>query len=138
MTVQIEQVAAYGRCAAGDSETSRGWQFGHVRSFVDKLGGRVVTEYFDVGQPRSVRWERRSQASRLLAALKDPDRGWGAVVVSDAARCWRGSQFSSVASRLAAHGVELWVPELGGRFDGHNPSHMIIMSVLEGPKAGWR
>lgn len=26
--------------------------------------------------------------------------------------------------------VELWVPELGGKFDARNPSHKMLMSVL--------
>src|SRR5262249_51329030 len=32
----------------------------------------------------------------------------------------------------AAYGVELWVPELGGKFDARNPSHKMLMSVLGG------
>jgi hypothetical protein len=33
---------------------------------------------------------------------------------------------------LSAYGVDLWVPELGGRFDPRNPSHKMLMSVLGG------
>jgi DNA invertase Pin-like site-specific DNA recombinase len=131
----IGPMAAYGRCSTEDNqdpETSRGWQFGNARKFVEPLGGRVVAEYFDIGQSRSVPWERRTQGSRLLAALKDPDRGWNALVVGEGTRCWFGNQFSLIAPRFAAYGVELWVPELGGRFDAHNPSHKMLMSVLGG------
>ena len=35
-------------------------------------GGSIVEEYFDVGQSRSVTWDRRPAGSQLLAALKDP------------------------------------------------------------------
>ena len=131
----IGPMAAYGRCSTEDNqdpETSRGWQFGNARKFVEPLGGRVVEEFFDVGQSRSLPWERRSEAGRLLAALKDPGRGWNAIVVGEGTRCWFGNQFSLTAPKFAAYGVELWIPELGGKFDARNPSHKMLMSVLGG------
>ncbi|MEU4806619.1 recombinase family protein [Actinosynnema sp. NPDC023587] len=131
----IGPVAAYGRCSTEDNqdpETSRGWQFGNARKFVGPFGGTVVEEFFDIGQSRSVPWERRGDAARLLAALKDPHRGWNAVVVGEGTRCWFGNQFSLVAPKFAAYGVDLWVPELGGKFDARNPSHKMLMSVLGG------
>ncbi len=131
----VGPVAFYGRCSTEDNqdpETSLGWQLSNARKFVEPFGGQVAAEYFDVGQSRSVPWDRRDEAGRLLAALKDPGRGWGAVVVGEGTRCWFGNQFSLIAPRFAAHGVELWVPELGGRFDQRNPSHKMLMSVLGG------
>lgn len=74
---------------------------------MEPLGGSVVTEFFDVGQSRSVPWERRPEAVRLLAALKDSRRTWNAVVVGEGTRCWFGHQFSLIAPRFAAYGVEL-------------------------------
>jgi hypothetical protein len=53
----------------------------NARKVVEPLGGSVVGEFFDVGQSRSVPWERRDAAGRLLKALKDPARRWNAVVV---------------------------------------------------------
>ena len=128
-------VAFYGRCSTEDNQdpqTSRGWQLGNASKFVEPFGGRIVAEYFDIGQSRSVPWDRRVEGSRLLQVLKNPDRGFGAVVVGEGTRCWFGNQFSLIAPRFAAHGVELWVPELGGRFDARNPSHKMLMSVLGG------
>jgi DNA invertase Pin-like site-specific DNA recombinase len=92
----------------------------------------VAAEFFDVGRSRSVPWGRREEASRLLAQLKRADRGWSAVVVGEGTRCWFGNQFSLIAPRFAAYGVDLWVPELGGKFDARNPSHKMLMSVLGG------
>ena len=54
------------------------------------------------------------------------------MVVGEGTRCWFGNQFSLIAPRFAAYGVELWVPELGGKFDARNPSHKMLMSVLGG------
>ncbi|WP_026361393.1 recombinase family protein [Amycolatopsis nigrescens] len=131
----IGALAVYGRCSTEDNqdpETSRGWQVGNASKFVEPLGGRIVAEYFDVGQSRSVPWDRRTEAARLLAELKNPRRDWDAVVVGEGTRCWFGNQFSLIAPRFAAYGVELWVPELGGKFDARNPSHKMLMSVLGG------
>src|SRR6266498_1095140 len=44
-----------------------------------------------------------AEASRLLAELKRPDRGWDAVVVGEGTRCWFGNQFSLTAPRFAAY-----------------------------------
>src|SRR4051812_10884774 len=134
-STQVGSLAFVGRCSTEDHqdpETSRAWQLGNARNFIEPLGGRIVAEFFDVGHSRSVPWERRPQASRLLAELKGRNRTWIGVVVGEGTRCWFGNQFSLIAPRFAAYGVDLWVPELGGRFDPHNPSHKMLMSVLGG------
>lgn len=128
-------MAFYGRCSTEDNqdpETSYGWQLGNAHKFVGPVGGEVTDDYFDVGQSRSVPWERRAESSRLLAALKDPNRRWNAVVVGEGTRCWFGNQFSLIAPRFEAYGVDLWIPELGGKYDSRNPSHKMLMSVLGG------
>ncbi|GLZ37168.1 recombinase [Actinokineospora sp. NBRC 105648] len=132
---RVGALAFYGRCSTEDNqdpETSLGWQQGNAAKFVGPLGGRIVAEFFDIGQSRSVPWERREAGARLLAALKDPGRTWTGVVVGEGTRCWFGNQFSLIAPRFAAYGVDLWVPELGGKFDPRNPSHKMLMSVLGG------
>ena len=132
---EVGPVAFYGRCSTEDNqdpETSRAWQVANAGKFVGPLGGIVAAEYFDIGQSRSVPWDRRTEDGRLMAALKNPNRGWHAVVVGEGTRCWFGNQFSLIAPRFAAHGVDLWVPELGGKFDPLNPSHKMLMSVLGG------
>lgn len=128
-------VAFYGRCSTEDNQdpkTSRAWQLGIATRLVSPWDLDVVAEFFDVGQSRSVPWQRRPEAHRLLDALKNHARGWTAVVVGEGTRCWFGNQFSLIAPRLTAYGVELWVPELGGKFDPYNPSHTVLMSVLGG------
>lgn len=133
--VDLGPVAFYGRCSTEDHQdpkTSRAWQHSNAAKFVEPLGGAIVEEYFDAGQSRSVAWDRRREGARLLAGLKDPGRSWSAVVVGEGTRCWFGSQFSLMAPRFAAYGVDLWIPELGGRYDERNPSHKMLMSVLGG------
>ncbi|WP_204449421.1 recombinase family protein [Actinokineospora baliensis] len=131
----IGDLAFYGRCSTEDNQdpdTSHGWQHGNANKFIGPLGGRIVADFFDIGQSRSVPWERREEGSRLLAALKDPGRTWTGVVVGEGTRCWFGNQFSLIAPRFEAYGVDLWVPELGGKYDSRNPSHKMLMSVLGG------
>jgi hypothetical protein len=41
--------------------------------------GRIVAEFFDVGQSRVLPWPRRPQAAALLAAMADPDCGFDAI-----------------------------------------------------------
>ena len=112
----VGEMAFYGRCSTEDNQdpkTSRSWQLSNARKFVEPYGGAISAEFFDIGQSRSVPWDRRREGARLLAALKDPHRTWSAVVVGEGTRCWFGNQFSLIAPRFAAYGVDLWVPELG-------------------------
>ncbi|WP_435592795.1 recombinase family protein [Nocardia sp. bgisy118] len=128
-----QRFAFYGRCSTEDNqdpETSYRWQRGNAEKFV--ADGSIIEDYFDVGQSRSVPWHRREEAARLLSDLKSHTRGWSAIVVGEGTRCWFGNQFSLVAPRIQAHGVEVWVPELGGRFDPRNVTHSMMMSMLGG------
>ncbi|MGI5219481.1 recombinase family protein [Nocardia sp. CA-290969] len=125
--------AFYGRVSTEDNqdpETSYGWQFGNAQKFA--APGLITQTYFDVGQSRSVPWDRRPEASRLLADLKRPDRGWSAIVVGEGTRCWFGNQFSLIAPRIHAYDVEVWVPELGGMYNARNATHTMMMSMLGG------
>ena len=132
---EIGALAFYGRCSTEDNqdpETSRAWQLNNATKFVQPLGGHIAAEFFDIGQSRSVPWERRDAASELLRQLRDKQRGWVGVVVGEGTRCWFGNQFSLTAPRFEAYGLDVWIPELGGRFDNRNASHKMLMSVLGG------
>ena len=54
--------------------------------------GRIVAEFFDIGQSRMLAWPRRPRAAALAAALADPDRGWEAIVVGEYERAFYGGQ----------------------------------------------
>ena len=60
-------------------------------------------------------WGRRRQAAEVIAAPADPDRGWDAIVVGEYERAFYGSQYAMVAPLLQHYGVQLWMPEAGGR-----------------------
>ncbi|MDQ1502192.1 MAG: site-specific recombinase [Actinomycetota bacterium] len=118
--------AFYGRVSTEDQqdpESSKQWQLHRSRQLIDPSGGVVVTEFFDVGMSRSLPWKRRPEAARLLDELARPDRGFGAVVIGEPARAFYGNQFGLTFPVFTHYGVELWVPEVGGRIDpGSRPT----------------
>ena len=72
-----------------------------------------------VRRPR--RWWRR---------LADPDRGWDAIVIGEYERAFYGSQYASMAPLFEHYGVQLWMPEVGGRVDWHAEDHEDTMLAL--------
>ncbi len=54
-------------------------------------------------------------AAALVAQLADPDRGWDAVVIGECERAFYGSQYAAMAPLFEHYGVQLWMPEAGGR-----------------------
>jgi hypothetical protein len=129
--------AFYGRCSTEDNQnprTSRAWQFGNAQKFVEPLGATIVAEHFDVGQSRSVPWERRADAARLLADLKNPQRGWNAVVVGEGdtllvrqpvlADCatvgWVSPNGSTCRPGFAQRWIRKSSTTVGTRADGHH------------------
>jgi site-specific DNA recombinase len=121
-----------------DPESSRAWQIGRARALIEPHGGTIVAEYFDVGQSRSIPWQRRPRASALLAALRDPERGFDAVVIGEPQRAFYGNQFGLTFPLLVHYGVQLWVPEVGGPLDPDNEAHDLVMSVFGGMSKGER
>ena len=73
---------------------------------------------------------RRPQAAALLAALADPDRGWDAIVIGEYERAFYGEQYGSMAPLFEHYGVQLWMPEVGGRVDFGTEDHEETMLAL--------
>ncbi len=92
--------------------------------------GQIVAELFDVGESRTVAWARRPQAAALVAQLADPDRGWDAVVIGEYERAFYGSQYAAMAPLFEHYGVQLWMPETGGRVDYASEHDEKTMTVL--------
>ena len=92
--------------------------------------GQVVAEFFDAGESRTVAWGRRPQAAALVAALADPGRGWDAIVIGEYERAFYGSQYALMAPLFEHYGVQLWMPEAGGRVDFASEHDEQAMTVL--------
>jgi DNA invertase Pin-like site-specific DNA recombinase len=132
--VVVMRFAFLGRVSTEDLQdptASRQWQLSRAEALVSGCG-RIVAEFFDVGQSRSLSWLRRPEAARLLAALEDPARGFEAVVVGEPQRVFYDNQFGLVFPLFEYFGVGLWVPEIGGPIDPDCEAHSLIMSVYAG------
>jgi site-specific DNA recombinase len=92
--------------------------------------GRIVAEFFDIGQSRVLPWARRPQAAALLTAMADPDREFDAIVVGEYERAFCGGQYGSMAPLFEHYGVQLWTPEGGGRIDFQAEEHEQMMLAL--------
>lgn len=138
---QVRPFAFYGRVSTEDQqdpESSKGWQVARSKTLIEPHGGEIVTEFFDIGLSRSLPWKRRPQASSLLAALRQPDRGFTAVVIGEPARAFYGNQFGLTFPLFEHYGVELWVPEVGGAIDPGSDAHDLVMSLYGGMSKGER
>jgi site-specific DNA recombinase len=92
--------------------------------------GAIVAEFFDEGESRSVAWGRRPQAAALVALLADARRGWDAIVVGEYERAFYGSQYALMAPLFEHYGVQLWMPEAGGRVDFASEHDEQAMTML--------
>jgi hypothetical protein len=100
----------------------------------------IVAEFFDAGQSRTVAWGRRPEAARLVAQLADPRRGWDAVVVGEYERAFYGSQYAAMAPLFEHYGVQLWLPETGGRVDyasEHDEHTMTVLGLSSKREVTW-
>jgi len=110
-----------------DPADSLRWQMDTARRLIAPHG-EIVTTYHDVDKSRSLPWERRPEASRILRDLRNPHRGWDALVIAEPQRAFSGTQFEGILLQFAHYGVGLWVPELGGPVDIENDGHYMALS----------
>ncbi len=121
-----------------DPEASQAWQLRCARMLVEPRGGQIVAEFFDVDKLRSIPPRRRPEAGTLLAQLKNPDRGFDAVVVGEPQWAFYGNQFGNTFELFNHYRVPLWVPEVGGPIDRANEAHELIMLMFGGVSKGER
>jgi site-specific DNA recombinase len=110
-----------------DPADSLRWQMDTASRLI-AAHGEIVTTYHDIDKSRSLPWERRPEASRILRDLKNPNRGWDALVIAEPQRAFSGTQFEGILYQFAHYGVDLWVPELGGPVNIDNDGHYMSLS----------
>jgi site-specific DNA recombinase len=91
--------AFYGRVSTEDLQDPRAsaaWQKGLSTQLIQPFGGKITSEFFDVGMSRSIPWRRRPHASRLLDDLPNPNRGYSRVVIGEPQRAFYDSQFGQL------------------------------------------
>jgi site-specific DNA recombinase len=132
---QTFRAALYARVSTEDRqapEDSIAWQRSVAAALIEAQGGQIVAEYLDVGVSRSLPWSRRPEAARLLADCGRRDRAFDAIVIGEPQRAFAGPQFALTFPVFVHHGVELWVPEVGGRVDPESEAHDLVMSLFGG------
>jgi hypothetical protein len=50
-------------------------------------------------------------------------RGWDVIVIGEYERAFYGGQYASMAPLSEHFGIQLWMPEVGGRIDFHAEDH---------------
>jgi DNA invertase Pin-like site-specific DNA recombinase len=129
---RLLRFAFYGRVSTEDRQdpvTSQAWQQDRAEALIAGEG-QVVERFFDEGFSRHLGWELRPAAARLLAAVRDPGRGFDAVVVGSYERAFYGNQASLVLPVLEAHGVQLWLPEVGGPVTAGHDELVALLGIL--------
>ncbi|WP_078966924.1 recombinase family protein [Streptomyces sp. WM6378] len=137
----MTRFAFAGRCSTEDlqdPEASKNWQLLRAKGLIEPVGGQIVAEYFDSGHSRALPWKRRPQAAALLQDLRNPQRGFDAVVIGEPQRTFYGNQFGNTFPLFVHFHVPLWVPEVGGPIDPDNEAHDLVMSVFGGMSKGER
>jgi len=126
--------AFYGRVSTDDlrglqdARVSRGWQIGRANEVI-RGEGEITREFFDEGISRQVPFLRRPQAAELLRIIQEGEADFHAVVIGEAKRIFSGSQLEDVYYLLQRNRIELWIPELGGKYDDNNFTHKMLLSM---------
>jgi site-specific DNA recombinase len=124
--------AFYGRTSTiehQDPVSSAAWQREAAETLIARHGV-IVAEYFDAGCSRRLPWRDRPEATALLEALPDPDRGFDAIVIGEYERAFAADQFEQLAPIFTRYGMQVWLPEAGGPVEAGSPLHRMLMTVL--------
>ena len=130
-----QRFAFYGRVSTEDNQdpaASRAWQLSRATELIAPHGGEIVQEFFDIGVSRSLPWQRRPQAADLLHTIRNLAPSWTAIVIGEPHRAFYSNQFSLTFPLLCHYGIELWVPEVGGRVDPDSEAHDLMMAMFGG------
>ena len=129
------RAALYARVSTEDRqspEDSIAWQRSVATALIGPHGGPSSSSTSMSAYPASLPWSRRPEASRLLQDCARQDRAFDALVIGEPQRAFAGTQYGLTAPILWHHGVELWVPEVGGRVDPDSEAHDLVMSLFGG------
>ena len=66
----------------------------------------------------------------MLAELPSPERRFDAVVVGEYEQAFSGDEFAPVTAQFERAGVQMWLPEAGGRWVREDPMAQALVMVL--------
>jgi site-specific DNA recombinase len=115
-----------------EPEASRARQLAKARTILPP-GAQIVADYFDIGDTRALPWPRRPETGRLLRELRSGTNAWNAIVVGEFTRAFGAPiQYSTTFPLLQHFGIELWLPEIGGRVDFSSATTEMLLGMLGG------
>ena len=115
-----------------EPEASRARQLAKARTILPP-GAQIVADYFDIGDTRALPWPRRAETGRLLRELRSGTNAWNAIVVGEFTRAFGAPiQYSTTYPLLQHFGIELWLPEIGGRVDYSSATTEMLLGMLGG------
>ncbi|WP_414642110.1 hypothetical protein [Actinocrinis sp.] len=114
---RLLRFAFCGRYSTEDRQnpaTSYAWQHDQAEATITGEGG-IVAGFFDRGQSRQLAWHLRPEAARLIEAIKDPNRGFDAIVIGSYERAFYGNQASLILPLLEKYRVACGCRRSAGR-----------------------
>ena len=115
-----------------EPEASRARQIAKARTILPP-SAQIVADYFDIGDTRALPWPRRPETGRLLRELRSGTNAWNAIVVGEFTRAFGAPiQYSTTYPLLQHFGIELWLPEIGGRVDFSSATTEMLLGMLGG------
>ena len=97
---------------------------------VQRHGGKIVADYFDVYPDRRRSWDHRREARQLLLAIKDAKRGFDAIIIGDTKTALTTIiDYDDLFELCRQYGVQLWLPEIEEPVDQDNEDHEEIIKT---------
>jgi site-specific DNA recombinase len=115
-----------------EPEASRARQIAKASTILPP-SAQIVADYFDIGDTRALPWPRRPETGRLLRELRSGTNAWDAIVVGEFTRAFGAPiQYSTTYPLLQHFGIELWLPEIGGKVDFSSATTEMQLGMLGG------
>jgi DNA invertase Pin-like site-specific DNA recombinase len=115
-----------------EPEASRARQIAKASTILPP-SAQIVADYFDIGDTRALPWPRRPETGRLLRELRSGTNAWDAIVVGEFTRAFGAPiQYSTTYPLFQHFGIELWLPEIGGRVDLSSATTEMLLGMLGG------
>jgi site-specific DNA recombinase len=105
-------------------------QLAEATTRVQRHGGKIVADYFDVYPDRHRALHHRREARQLLLAIQAEQRGFDAIIIADTrAALTTIIDYDDLIELCSRHGVRLWLPEIDEPVDRDNEEHQEIIKT---------
>ena len=105
-------------------------QLADATTCVQRHGGQIVADYFDVYPDGRRSWDHRREARQLLLAIQDEQRGFDAIIIAHTATALTTIiQYDDLIALCRQYSVQLWLPEIDEPVDRDNEEHQEIIKT---------